>query len=429
MGFRSRRPAALAAAVTMVILLAGCWPVPGGNADRTAHNSLEGALTTATVADLAPAWTADLGPGNSGPVVLDRGAVFVRVDNSVAGLDARTGDTRWTWEAPDDVLDIASVGEPLVVEGRVLIGYGAGNLGGRWAGVALDPRTGEAVAGPVATGLLSTARGTIVASITHAFGTGTPVLTSYQLTDLSGATTVNGGRLSIRSGSGPLSRLTVGRNGVYHAGSGLVAGPGGWTQGDGVRGFPFQPAGTCGPPTAEAFACPEWVTAMSAVTDVVIGPGETILYVGQSGGSVAALDPATGAVQWTAAVGAEVTATPALADGVLYVPTADGDLVAVDAAGCSAATCTPLWSAAVDGTALAQQPAVAGSGADAVVFAGTQGGTLAAVPAAGCGAATCAPLWQTSVGAEVTGAPAVTAGRVVVGTRGGRIAAFHLPPA
>ena len=61
-------------------------------------------------------------------------------------------------------------------------------------------------------------------------------------------------------------------------------------------------------------------------------------------------------------MGANVSATPALAGGVLYVPTADGDLVAVDAAGCGAATCEPLWSAAIDGTAITEQPAVSGDG-------------------------------------------------------------------
>lgn len=430
MEIRSRRPVVLAAAVTMVLALAGCWPVPGGNADRTAHNPFEQALTTASVPDLAPAWTAQLGPGNSGPVVMDRGVVFVRVGRSVTGLDARTGATRWAWVPPGDETDPFAVGDPLVVEGRVLVGYGYGALGGMWTGTALDPRTGQPVDGPVARGLLATARGTIVASDAYSHGSGTPVLVGYQLTDVSGATTVNGGALSLESsGSGSRPRLTVGEHAVYHAGNGLVPGDfDGWGQAGGVRRFSFRAAGSCGPSGATIFACPDWMAPMSPMTDVVIGPGETTLYVGRTGGSVAALDAATGAVRWTAAVGAEVTATPALADGTLYVPTADGDLVAVDAAGCGAATCTPLWSAAVDGTALAQQPAVAGAGEDAVVFAGTQGGTLAALPAAGCGAATCAPVWQASVGAAVTGAPAVTAGRVVVGTQGGRVAAFHLPP-
>ena len=56
--------------------------------------------------------------------------------------------------------------------------------------------------------------------------------------------------------------------------------------------------------------------------------------------------------------------------------------------------------AAIDGTALAHQSAMAGTGDDAVVFAGTVAGTLATATADGCGAPTCAiSLWQASVGA------------------------------
>jgi outer membrane protein assembly factor BamB len=426
----SRRLRALAPIVVAVATLSACWPVPGGNADRTAHNPFESAFTPDTVGRLAPAWVADLGPGATGPVMVDRGGVFVRVGQQVTRLQLANGTEAWTWMLPDDVPDISSVGEPLVVSGRVLIGYGFGNLGGHWFGTAVDPATGATVAGPVATGLLQTARGSIAAGMTVSFGSGTPVLVSYTMADVSGATEVGGGNLAIEDfGSGSIGEITVGRSGVFHAGSGLLpAAGGGVTQGAGVRRFPLDPATGCGPPTAAVFACPTWATPLATVTGVVIGPGE-VLYVGRAGGAVVALDGATGAVLWETPVGADVTATPALADGVLYVPTADGDLVAVDAAGCAAATCEPLWSAAIDGTAINEQPAVSGDGEDAVVFVGTSGGTVAAVAAAGCGYATCgAPLWQASVGAAVTGAPAVSGGAVVVGTASGRVAAFRVPP-
>jgi hypothetical protein len=251
----------------------------------------------------------------------------------------------------------------------------------------------------------------------------------YSMADVNGATEVGGGPLAIEQfGSGSIGEMTIGRQGVFHAGNGLLpAAGGGVTQGGGVRRFPLDAQTGCGPPSAAVFACPTWATPLTTVTGVVIGPGE-VLYVGQAGGSVVALDGATGAVLWETPVGANVSATPALAGGVLYVPTADGDLVAVDAAGCGAATCEPLWSAAIDGTAINEQPAVSGDGEAAVVFVGTSGGTVAALAAAGCGYPTCDELlWQASVGAAVTGAPAVSAGAVVVGTASGRVAAFRLP--
>ena len=87
----------------------------------------------------------------------------------------------------------------------------------------------------MASGLLRTARGSIVASDYFSFGTGTPVLVGYFLTDVSGATPVNGGRLSIETGGGGSSQLTIGSAAVYHAGNGPLPDPSGITVGAGLR--------------------------------------------------------------------------------------------------------------------------------------------------------------------------------------------------
>jgi outer membrane protein assembly factor BamB len=429
MAVTSRRLRALAPALLVALASTACWPVPGGNADRTAHNPLETAFTPDTVAGLAPAWSAELGPGPTGSLTVDRGGVFVRVGQQVSRLDLATGARRWTWSLPDDVPDIAEVSDPLAVGGRVLVGYGFGNLGGHWFGTALDPVTGEPTSGPVATGLLPTARGPLVLAETYAFGSLTPILASYGVTDVEAGTGAGGGPVAVVQTGGAVEgpRFTLGSSTVYHAGTGLLPDGGGYTQGGGVRAFALGAPANCGPSGAAVFVCPTWMVPLAGVTtQLVLGPGEETLFVGQADGSLTALDTATGAVLWTTPVGAAVTATPALADGVLYVPTADGDLVAVDAAGCGAATCAPLWSAAIDGTALAGQPAVAGTGDDAVVFAGTVGGTLAAVAAGGCGAPSCGVLWQTSLGSSAY-SPVISGGRVIVGTSAGRVAAFRIP--
>lgn len=47
--------------------------------------------------------------------------------------------------------------------------------------------------------------------------------------------------------------------------------------------------------------------------------------------------------------------------------------------------------------------------------------------AAGCGAATCDALWTGSTPSEVTGAPAIYSGTVVVGSSDGTVTAFALP--
>jgi len=54
---------------------------------------------------------------------------------------------------------------------------------------------------------------------------------------------------------------------------------------------------------------------------------------------------------------------------------------------------------------------------------------MRAFDAAGCGAGvtTCEPLWSASTGSSVTGAPAVSGGRLYVGTADGRLLAYGLP--
>jgi PQQ-like domain len=123
-------------------------------------------------------------------------------------------------------------------------------------------------------------------------------------------------------------------------------------------------------------------------TDVVYGTSSVspvlgeALYVGTNAGTMYALDPATGAIQWSTSVGAAISAPAAVADGTVFVPTADGRLVALDAA-----TGGRSWTAST-GVELGVQPAVAGG----VVFTGSDDGALHAFAAAGCGSATCERL-------------------------------------
>jgi outer membrane protein assembly factor BamB len=211
----------------------------------------------------------------------------------------------------------------------------------------------------------------------------------------------------------------VGSNGIYHSGQGLLsttpsAAP---PTGNAVRMFSLTRPSNCytvsEPPF---FPCPHWATPIdgATATSPVIGPGEETVYTGTDAGTVYALDAATGAIRWSAPAGAPVTASPALADGTLFVPTGDGDLVAFDA------TTGAVRCSAPTGSPLTVQPAVAGG----VVYTGSADGSLHAFPAAGCGAATCRPLWSASTGSRITGPPAVTGGQLYVGTQDGRLIAY-----
>jgi hypothetical protein len=94
MGMR-RRFVLLGAAV---LALAGCWPVPGQNADHTAFNPIEAGLTPATVGDLTQAWSVALGPPGrplSAPIVSATG-VHVVVDGcAFHTLRPEDGSTVW----------------------------------------------------------------------------------------------------------------------------------------------------------------------------------------------------------------------------------------------------------------------------------------------------------------------------------------------
>jgi hypothetical protein len=231
--------------------------------------------------------------------------------------------------------------------------------------------------------------------------------------------------------AGGLPHATFGAAGdLFQAGPGLLTTqPEDSPTGDGVRAYSLE-AGqvpACGAGGDEL--CPHWVVPTDGEVrghPVVAGqPGgvETVL-AGTGAGTVYAIDGSSGFVTWTVPVGAPVAATPALAprDGsssdLLYVPTADGRIVAVDTTREEV-----VWEGVTGtGSAIGVQPAVAGG----LVFTGSADGTLHAFPAAGCGAPTCAPVWSAATGSEITGAPAVSGGQLYVGTADGRLIAYGL---
>jgi outer membrane protein assembly factor BamB len=424
-----RRWVSIAATAVSALVLSACWPVPGQNADRTAHNGLETALTPATVGGLNQLWASDPVEGRLRDPVVAGGGVVASTGLALHRFRGSTGDLAWSWD-PGEPTGIVQAGDPFVVGDRLLVGYGYGNLGGHWQAALLDIATGTPT-GPADGALTESVRGTLAASSYYAFGSGTPVLVGYSLNDVdTGA--VDSGTLGLSdTGAALPSALTLGSERLYQSGSGLLppGAPGEQVRmGPGVRSFPRSGVRTtCGPDSAAFFACPLWVAEVGGtVTAPVIGPGEQVVYVGTGAGTVVALDAADGTVLWTAPVGAAVVHPPALAGGVLYVPTNAGDVVAVDASGCGAATCDPLWTASTGTAAIAAQPAVAGTGEDAVLYAGTAGGELHAFAAVGCGEAACAPLWSAATGSPVTGGPIVSNGRVYAGLQDGRMVAYGL---
>jgi outer membrane protein assembly factor BamB len=395
--------------------LAGCfWPAPGAGPGRTALNPFETEITPATVADLDLVWTAT-GDGGAalGPPVTSLRGVHVADFVGIYTFSFDTGARLWTQPVPSTAPFIVG---PVVADGdRVVLGYGFGNLGGHWTTSVRDAATGAELGGSVLmAGLVDGLEDNILLTRAIAFGSSTPVATLIAVSDLGSPGAGWVATIDISTG-GTTDALTLGHTRVYQAGRGLNAL-------NAVQAFPVATAPPqCPPPAPAGFGCPLWLTPISGTTatsPVIDGSDETVVYTGTNTGAVYALDTATGAILWTstAAAPAEVTDTPALAGGSLYVPTTTGLLVL------DAATGATRWTAAAGSLRL--QPAVAGG----VVFTGAEDGTVQAFDAAGCGEALCGPRWDVDTGdAPITGAPAVNQGRLYVGTGDGRLLAYGLP--
>jgi outer membrane protein assembly factor BamB len=421
------RWSAIGAAMVGTLALAGCWPAPGQGPDRRSENALETRITVDSVASLTEDWTVDTGDVAAGAPVVSPSGVHARSGMILRTLDRSDGAELWqfdgTFGAPTDTMS-----DPIWQDGTVFVGYGFGNIGGNWEARVLDAGTGAQVR-DLGGGLVDGVRGPTAALSTESFGSGGPVAVTLEVQgDIDDPATHWEGVLDVGS-LGGVSRTpaTVGADGIFHAGRGpLSTTPSTNPQlGNGVRRFTVEQPASCSPSPSPLLPCPEWATALAGTSSVppVIAPGQDTVYTGTNLGTVYALDAATGAVRWSAPVGAAVTGSPALAQGTLFVPTADGDVVALAAGGCGAPTCSPLWSAPT-GSPVTVQPAVAGG----VVFTGSADGSLHGFTAAGCGAATCEPLWSVATGSRITGAPAVAFGQLFVGTQDGRLIAYAPDP-
>jgi outer membrane protein assembly factor BamB len=429
-----------------VLALSGCWPVPGQSPDRTSHNPVEAGLTPATVGELTEAWRTDAFGflAASDPVVSSAGVHLVLGGCGLATHRFTDGELLWISD-PSSVCSSQPQGWELVQQFSPPFAVGNRVMWGWWGVMDNGPSpppptffggtehhdvaTGDTPAIPEPPGtIIAGVRGDTVASTSVRVLTVEPPLPPVPTSWFAN------GRITVGPLSDPAAWRTfdtsggtlptLGTDAVFQAGTGTLATtPGDTASGQAVRAFSLtEPRPGCGGPAVSLLMeCPLWATPVDGVAhEVVIAPDQGAVYAGTSAGTVYALDATTGAVQWTAAVGAPVTAPPALADGTLYVPTGDGRLVTLDAAGCGSSTCSPSWEAST-GSPVGVQPAVAGG----VVYTGSDDGSVDAFDAAGCGAATCPALWSAETGSAITGAPAVSSGRLFVGTANGQIVAYR----
>ena len=165
---------------------------------------------------------------------------------------------------------------------------------------------------------------------------------------------------------------------------------------------------------------------------VYVSAGSTLYAFSAAGTTGCSGTPKTCTPLWTAAnVSGE--SSPAVAAGVIYVGAfnAVAAFSAAGATGCTGTpptrTCTPLWTgdASTGSTGGSSSPAVAGG----VVYIGSTDGDLYAFSAAGttgCSGTpkTCAPLWTGPTTNQISSAPAVAHGVAYIGSADGKLYAF-----
>jgi outer membrane protein assembly factor BamB len=166
----------------------------------------------------------------------------------------------------------------------------------------------------------------------------------------------------------------------------------------------------------------EWNDAFGG--DVASEGGAAIagktLYVAGFDGTLSAFDSeachtGTCLPLWQGAAAGDITSTPAVADGVVAVPSQDGFVHVFNADGCNGADhCDALWRGQLSGASLDSSVVIA----DGNIYVADFEGQLAVFPLAGCNAAVCAPTWtgHAPAGDQILASPAVGAGFVYVQT-------------
>ena len=383
-------------------VLSGCWLQPRYDATRGGWNAGERTLTAANADDLVELWRAELAaPGVNAPIAVGKSLFATTTSGVAARLDAATGSLQWRQDLTFDAAG-PSLSAPVWHDNQVVVPWQYFRFGNV---ARLSAATGALVSGGSTTSAVysdaAEANG-VLAVINTAIAPGIGVA------NLSWTT-----RATIFTGGFPVfsSYAIVGDHVLWGSGASALG------YGPVCRPFP-DPV-----PPSLGWCAPHWTTSLpGAVVGGPIGNGPDQVVYADGTGTLSVLDLATGAVVWTAPLGAAAAASPARADRTIVVPTVDGRLVALPSAGCGAATCAPVWEANL-GSAASEPPVVGGD----VVYVGTESGDLVAVALDGCGAATCDPLATLSTGSAISGGPIVHDGRLVAGTADGRLVAFGLP--
>jgi outer membrane protein assembly factor BamB len=373
-----------------MMVLSGClgWPQAGFGPGKSSFNVERSAITPSTVGSVVLRWSAEIAGAEE--AVTFNGRIHVLAADGTAPvevvtLDAASGQPLWSGRVADSGQRGAGY---VVVDGdRVRSGHHYTTTDCSASGFCFDHRWGQHMTFDAATGtpLEPASPPSSSEAPTRGAALGGHFLVVAHLPFES-----EGGGLVVSSRADPSLRFTLP----------LLSGSAGPVL-DETAGRVYD-----GTPTLQAWAlaqCNPCEPLWSFGDRGSLSPAaldETGLYVVDAfAGHLDALDPTTGAVQWTGkltptASGDPTTmaARPAVRHGTAYVMTSDGLLQAFE--DCGDTTCSPLWTGTLTGTG--PTPVATGG----LVYAAhqrtrTDGGTDTVVAAygwSGCGHARCRPL-------------------------------------
>ncbi len=397
-----------------LVAASGCWLQTGFDAGRSGTNGAETTITSATVGDLAVAWSVPAGV-RPHEAVVNGGTAYVRAGGSVRALDVATGAERWAVTL-DGGAGAAFAGNRLWVP----------KSGDACSLVALDPQTGATLGGTQMGGnpLPSTDESFSACAATDALSYGSVVGASWAY--VASAIAPRG------CFPDPVWQSGAGVHFENADGTGSAWNSGGLTTGCGSPPIPALPTtlSSDGSVTYELSGTSlvrhlggsdlPLPAAPGFVPVPTLAAGGRVVLTTTDGG-VVVLDAATGAVQWSGTFGTSASVPVAVTPTTVFAADGAGTLAAFPLAGCGAATCVPDWTATTAGAATAR-PSVGGD----VVYVGGADGGVTAFAAAGCGAATCGPLWSDNVGSPVSGSPVIDQGALYVGGAT-TLTAYRLP--
>jgi outer membrane protein assembly factor BamB len=339
--------------------------------------------------------------GASSPLV-DRGKVYVASGDEMTALNASNGTQAWQDDFEGDQFP-PTFSQPAIDHGSIIAGWYYYSVGGV---AGFDPDTGASNlnggGGPgsfIAYGAPAVADAATVYDMGAVTSGGS--ISALHLGNMTGFIAYSPQPGGIPSSSDP---MVSGERAFVSSGSTLLS-------------FALD---SCPPPPVPLGSYCGWVwsTPLAANGGMPVAISSTQVAVPLANGSVAVLDQATGALQWTAVTGSTAAQSP-VSDGTnLYVGTADGKMRAFPAAGCGNATCAPLWTSSQSaGGAITSQPVYAAG----VIYAGGKNGSLVAYDASN---GTRLTLLLVDSGANRVNV-IEDGGTVYVSTNGGNVAAYR----